>query len=287
MRPRLNPKIPEGINTSQENLLVEVIMLLLAVVSSIVALIVLLSFIAQIIAPRTPFRWEQSITQWIEVMPKSKDTENNSAAANAEQALNSLSERLSKSMKLPADISLKVHLLESGTPNAFATLGGHIFVSTGLLKTLHSENALAMVLAHEIAHIKFRHPIQALGRGALFQFLLQLVTGSGNSGTLYNIFGHTGFLTLLSFGRDMERESDAEAVLILLKHYGHLNGADEFFVTMRQNQHKDAWKSFFETHPGTEDRIAYIRAKISATSATHNSLQALDSALDLVESALD
>jgi predicted Zn-dependent protease len=41
--------------------------------------------------------------------------------------------------------------------NAFALPGGHVFVGLGLLKLMHSEDALAAVLGHEVEHIDLRH----------------------------------------------------------------------------------------------------------------------------------
>ena len=46
---------------------------------------------------------------------------------------------------------MTVHAVQDPTVNAFATLGGHVFVFTGLVDSLDSENGLAMVLAHELA----------------------------------------------------------------------------------------------------------------------------------------
>ncbi len=41
--------------------------------------------------------------------------------------------------------------------NAFALPGGHVFVGAGLMKLMHSEDALAAVLGHEVEHIDLRH----------------------------------------------------------------------------------------------------------------------------------
>jgi predicted Zn-dependent protease len=46
----------------------------------------------------------------------------------------------------------RVYLIESATPNAFTAGGGHIFVTTALVKRLDTEAQMAMVLAHELAH---------------------------------------------------------------------------------------------------------------------------------------
>lgn len=50
-----------------------------------------------------------------------------------------------------------VGILDSREINAFATPGGHIFITRGLLECTDSEDALAAVIAHELAHIQLRH----------------------------------------------------------------------------------------------------------------------------------
>lgn len=64
---------------------------------------------------------------------------------------------------LPASIKVTVHYIDEPVINAFATIGGHVFIYRGLIDAITSENGLSMVLAHEIAHINNRHPIAALG----------------------------------------------------------------------------------------------------------------------------
>ena len=82
-----------------------------------------------------------------------------------------------------------MHYDDDADVNAFATLGGHIVVYPGLLEAVPDENALAMVLAHEIAHVRHRHPIVGLSRSA----------------------------------------ADATALETLARAYGHVGGADRFF----------------------------------------------------------
>ena len=50
-----------------------------------------------------------------------------------------------------------VMILDSNIPNAYSTPGGHIFVSRGLIDIAASEDMLASVIAHEIAHIQLSH----------------------------------------------------------------------------------------------------------------------------------
>ena len=53
-------------------------------------------------------------------------------------------------------------LIKGDEPNAFACPGGLIFVSEGLVHLCESEDELAGVLGHEIAHVAIDHPMQAI-----------------------------------------------------------------------------------------------------------------------------
>jgi predicted Zn-dependent protease len=53
-------------------------------------------------------------------------------------------------------------ILDSEEVNAFASSGGHIFVTKGLIRSASSEDSLAGIIAHEVAHIQLQHSIQAI-----------------------------------------------------------------------------------------------------------------------------
>ena len=266
MAERRNPRFPEGINASREHPLKEFSGLLIGLSGLVVIIILLLTVFFRVVSPFIPFSWEVKVTNVVE-KHLSKDSNNTSSEiVEAEIALAQLVDALGESMVLPESIKFTVHLLESETPNAFATLGGHIFVTTGLIKTVNSENALSMVLAHEMAHIKYRHPIQSLGRGAVFSIVLAVVTGGQGGFGVERILGQSGLLTLLSFSRDMERESDQEAIVAVKNHYGHIYGADEFFKKMLKYANTQGWGGIFQTHPGIQDRIDVISSKQSTDS---------------------
>ena len=57
-------------------------------------------------------------------------------------------------------IRYRFHVIESQQINAFALPGGHVFIFTGLLDILPSDDELASVLGHEISHIDLRHSIE-------------------------------------------------------------------------------------------------------------------------------
>ncbi|MDR1302284.1 MAG: M48 family metalloprotease [Treponema sp.] len=64
-----------------------------------------------------------------------------------------------------------VLILDTQEINAFATSGGHIFISLGLVEAADSEDTLAAVIAHEIAHIQLRHGLDLMQNMRLTQDL--------------------------------------------------------------------------------------------------------------------
>ena len=70
-------------------------------------------------------------------------------------------------------------ILDSAEINAFASPGGHIFITRGLLEAAKSEDALAAVIAHEIAHIQLSHGLRAIQSNRDLQDWLSQFTLSG------------------------------------------------------------------------------------------------------------
>jgi Zn-dependent protease with chaperone function len=155
-------------------------------------------------------------------------------------------------------MTIRVHLANIKEPNAFSTLGGNIVISKSLIKVLHSENALAMVMAHEIGHIKHRDPIVSLGGGVAVAVLLSTFIGGTDSGILVN---WAVGMTQMSFSRNQEDRADKEALMALKNLYGHTGGADEFFVyIMREYPELSRMPGFFSAHPSPQARLEAIRA---------------------------
>lgn len=260
-----NPKFPEGINHSTEHPLKEFTLLLVSISAVLIAVVICISVLAQYLSPFIPFSWEEKLLN-SSAINISHQQETPAPHIQAEKALADLLIKIENTSVLKPEHHLTIHLIEQTTANAFATLGGHIFVTTGLLNIISSENALAMVIAHEAAHIEHRHPIQALSRGAVVQLLISLVFS--NSQSINAVLGQAGLLTLLSFNRDMEREADQTALTLLQKMYGHSMGADEFFKHMLAQHGDDSSLEFFQTHPDLHERIDYLQSPSNNTEDT-------------------
>jgi predicted Zn-dependent protease len=250
-----NPKIPEGINTTDEHPLKEFFILSVGVLGLVFIAVIILSLLAETLAVYVPFETEQSLIpeMWTQIEPEIESE----TSKQTREYMQSLSDRLAVHMQLPEEMEITVHYIEDDIVNAFATIGGHIFIYQGLLDELHSENALAMVIAHEMAHVYHRHPIIALGRGVVIGLLLSAISGANSDLFVGQIINETGMIVLLNFNRDQEREADITALNAVNGLYHHVAGTNDLFKALMQAHAPDEVEppAFLSTHPLTQDRI--------------------------------
>jgi Zn-dependent protease with chaperone function len=216
-----NPQPKEGINTSEEHPLKELAQLLIGIALVVVIAVLILSFIAGSLVRFIPFSYEQKMVSGFSFV----DVEHSQQQA----FFHKLADKVSLAMELPEEMSITVHYDNSDMVNAFATLGGNLYFFQGLLDTIESEDELAAVMGHEIAHVKFRHPIVALGKGVTVASLAASVSGFSGSSAGEWLIGSAANLSLLKFSRDQESAADAASAAVLAKLYGHIGGANELF----------------------------------------------------------
>ncbi|NOY71488.1 MAG: M48 family metalloprotease [Gammaproteobacteria bacterium] len=260
-----NPKIPEGINTSTSHPLKEFFLLTTGVLGVVAIAALLFALLAEQLAIYIPFetelKWAEKITEY-----KNRETNKQSEPNNVidskdtpmKHYLDELAAKISTAQALPPEMKITVHYQDSDVINAFATLGGHVFLFRGLLEELPNENAVAMVLAHEIAHIKHRHPIRSAGRGIIIGMALTMVSSALGNSMINQVLTNTGGLAVLKFSRDQEDEADQTALESLRKIYGHVFGASELFEIMQQAESTRLTPEFLSTHPLSQQRINAI-----------------------------
>lgn len=237
-----NPAIPEGINVTDEHPLKEFVWLSGGVLALVAALVVVFSWLGHIAGTLVPFETEQrlatSISQHFDTTQDKPDRD----------MLRTLAERIVAADPLPEGMSVTMHVLDSEEINAFATLGGHIVVTRGLVDAMPSENALALVLAHEIAHVRKRHVIRSLSRGVLTGLAMTLLFSASDADMANDFIGQAGFTAALTFSRAQEREADALALRGVNALYGHIAGATALFDIMTKSS-RYAPPEWLSTHP--------------------------------------
>ncbi|MDR0747722.1 MAG: M48 family metalloprotease [Helicobacteraceae bacterium] len=172
--------------------------------------------------------------------------------------------------------------LDSDEINAFATSGGHIFVTRGLIAAAKNEDALAAVIAHEIAHIQLHHSIGAIDKSRVTEAIwitsqsaLQ-VAGKKNAdlarlSAVFNESVNDIVTTLVRNGYSQSQEFDADAKaleLLVLAGYDP-NALIEMLEALKISQSKHTG-GFNKTHPTPQKRIDNANGKLSAYAKTQD-----------------
>lgn len=139
--------------------------------------------------------------------------------------------------------------------NAFVTPGGYIYVYTGLIKYLDSEDQLAGVLAHEIAHADLRHASRQISQKNSLSTVIA-VTGVATGTDLLTDIGAS--LVSLKFSRSFEKEADRMAIRLLCATDYQADGLAGFFEKLESNG-DNRLPAFLSTHPNPGKRVEKIK----------------------------
>lgn len=147
--------------------------------------------------------------------------------------------------------------------NAFAVPGGKLFANAGLITRVASEDALAGVLGHEVAHAAGHHMVRQQEKGAAANYasLLGLVLGILNPALAIGALA-VGQAAQLKYQRDFEREAD-----FLGLGYTKAAGYDPAaMMTLLQQLNAESARNpmsippYFLTHPLTGERLTNLEA---------------------------
>ncbi|GIV32851.1 MAG: peptidase M48 [Chitinophagales bacterium] len=161
--------------------------------------------------------------------------------------------------------SLKI-IHDDNVLNAFCAPGGYIYVYTGLIKFLDSEDQLAGVLGHEIAHADKRHTTEQLTK--LYGISLLLEVALGNNAQLLGEIATS--LIALKFSRNHEEEADNFSVKYLCPTSYNAAGAGGFFQKLIDQGQSGNVPEFLSTHPNPDNRVANIEAQKDAEGCAGN-----------------
>lgn len=252
-----NPKIPEEINYSKENPLKEFLILAVGILVVVGACAISIHLLAQRFAQYIPFKYEAAMAPE-QLLKKSFDLSNDSPQY---LYIDKLAHKLAQHMDLPQDITLQVYYSSQSDINAFASLNGIIIITQGLLDAVQSENELAFVIAHEIAHIQARHPITSLSSSLIIGISVAIIGGSINNDSAAKALITGSSLSTLNFSRAQESQADALALNALHAYYGHTLGSTHFFKRLKEQDHTPELLTFMSTHPGHEARIEHMQQR--------------------------
>ena len=171
------------------------------------------------------------------------------------------------------DIDFRFNILDMPIANALALPEGQIFVSRGMLILVNTEDELAGILAHEIAHVEEHH---AAERKGLTVIMSPIRFGAGVVGwatgliipdlgdAIVDLGESTSGLVLAPYSREQEREADRVGQSLAAAAGYQPTGLENLLDTMAtaelldpENVHE---QDFFDSHPETAERVELASA---------------------------
>lgn len=170
------------------------------------------------------------------------------------------------------------HISSEVIPNAYATIGGHVYVNKGLITSLNRSEDLLGVMAHEMIHIKQRHVVKSLVQGLGVYTVLSLLIGDV-TGIAAVLVDQGGPLLNLSYSRELEDEADIEGMKLLVNNGIDPSGLAESLQVISSYNKKLISESpasevlkklqkieILNSHPEIEKRIESLRKQSEAYS---------------------
>jgi predicted Zn-dependent protease len=164
----------------------------------------------------------------------------------------------------------KFHVIQGREINGFSLPGGHVYVTTALVR-LANDDELGAVLCHEVGHIVARHSLKTLKKSKEYDDIArQLGDLTGVAGSIARDLGVTlgqmvgaGMLTIHS--RDEEREADYLGVREMPRAKFDPQGMVTMFQKLQriEERESDLLGSLFSDHPDAAERIENTKYEIS------------------------
>ncbi len=184
---------------------------------------------------------------------------------------------IEKRLESVADLPLpiKLTIIESDALDAFATVGGYVFVTTGMIEQCDKEEELAGVLAHEFGHVGRRHVAKNLEKekfinwGMLAAMLLSMLapTTEGKAALMTTGIG-AGQAMALKYTREAEEDADRVGLATAQKAGYNGRGTAELLKKLRSSGLDKELPQYLLTHPYSDERIAKIDQAATNTRTT-------------------
>jgi hypothetical protein len=181
--------------------------------------------------------------------------------------INRIGQNLVKNSDAKVPFTIKV--LDTDEINAMALPGGFFYVNSGLILACDSEDELAGVMAHEIAHVAPHHAAREMTKMNYMQIgSIPLMIFTQGTWTGYGIYEAAQLavpLTFLQFSREYEAEADYLGIQYAYRAGYDPQGMVSIFEKLDAlEKHKPgALSRAFSDHPATPNRIADVETEIA------------------------
>ncbi|MCX8082033.1 MAG: M48 family metallopeptidase [bacterium] len=171
-------------------------------------------------------------------------------------------EKVSKKSDRP-DLKYTVRIIENKEINAFAVPGGFIYLYTGLLEKVESNDEIANIIGHEIGHICARDGINQLQKTLLYSIPASILL-KNRSAAIQKAVDTAFTLAMLKYSREQELRADKLGVTYAYYSDYNPEGMISFFRKLQDIEKKSPSLkiTFLASHPDIEDRISNVEKVI-------------------------
>lgn len=162
------------------------------------------------------------------------------------------------------EVNYTFRVIDMDDVNAFALPGGYIFIFKGLVEKVETDDELASVIAHEVAHIVARHSIKRLQGGIGYTILqILMAASSSNASDVRGVNAAFGHL-LMSYSREDEALADSIAVKYLKKAGFDPMAMISFLKKMQEVNREQPIRPYssYRSHPHIADRIRMVKQEL-------------------------
>lgn len=211
----------------------------------------------QFILLSAPAENQMGITAYQQIMKDEKLSTNRQTNAMVVR----VGQRIARVANRP-DFQWEFRVIEKDVANAFALPGGKVAVYTGILKYTQTEDGLAVVMSHEVAHALARHGGERVSRSMIAQLGLtavQVGLHTNDPTIMQGIALAYGVGVDLPFSRGQESEADHIGLILMAQAGYNPQAAIPFWQRMEAGKGDQGPPEFLSTHPSGTTRIAQIK----------------------------
>ena len=158
-------------------------------------------------------------------------------------------------------LNYRIKIIEEEAPNAFAIPGGRIYVTSGMMNFVKSDDELAAIVAHELVHSDKNHILRQAARNQKLTIgALLIAVASKGKGPAMLLANLAQVAIMNAYSKDFEREADLGGLHILVKAGYAPSASVTVLERLKMEQLKRPYvdPGIYMDHPKTEERIDYI-----------------------------
>ncbi len=218
--------------------------------------------VAERIAERVPYEYEQDLGNqaiaWLDEQDMFRPSQLDD---DTRKEITAGFQKLSQGLTRQSQLRLEFRDAPFVGPNAFALPGGIVVMTDQMIELSESPEEVYAVLAHEIGHVERRHSLRHIVQNSITAAVAAAFTSDVSSLTLA-VSGIPVLLAQAKYSRAFETEADTFGFVLLKKN----NISPEHFATLmerlsaKRNPRTEGSMAFLSTHPVTAERIARARA---------------------------